>query len=295
MEKINTVGIVGSGKMGSGIAQVCSMAGYEVIMADKEKDIIERSLKEIQKRITKLSEKGEIDKKRVDEILSKIKISSDPSSVANCDLVIEAVFEDINVKKAVLVELDRICAEETIFASNTSSLSISKLGSGLSRLEKIVGMHFFNPVPVMALVEIVKTVKTSPQTLQRVVEFAKSINKKPVVVRDQAGFVVNLILTPFLFDAVNALSDGLCSVKEIDDAMRYGCGHPMGPLALCDLIGLDILVSAGNAMFEEYHEKKFATPPLLKRLVDVGDYGVKTGRGFYDYQGQGKPEPRVFH
>lgn len=161
-------------------------------------------------------------------------------------------------------------------------------------MENIVGMHFFNPVPIMNLVEIVKTVKTSTQALESVVEFVKSIQKKPVVVRDQAGFVVNYILTPFLFDAVKALSQGLCTVEEIDNAFRFGCGHPMGPLALCDMIGLDILVTAGNKMFEEYHDQKYAPPPLLKRLVDVGDFGIKSGRGFYQYTGMEKKEPRQF-
>lgn len=294
MKKIKTIGVVGSGKMGCGIAQVCCVAGYDVILTDKQPQIIEKSINKIKKNITELVQKDNLDKEQGDIILSRITGVEEISSLAQCDLVIEAVFEDMNIKKAVLTELNSICSLETIIASNTSSLSISKLGSGLSGTERIVGMHFFNPVPVMALVEIVKTVNTSSQTLEAVIEFTKSLNKKPVVVRDQAGFVVNLILTPFLFDAVRALSEGVCTVKEIDDSMRYGCGHPMGPLALCDYIGLDILVSAGNAMFEEYHDKKYAPPPLLKRLVDVGDYGVKSGRGFYDHTVGGKPVDRVF-
>lgn len=294
MKKINTIGVVGSGKMGCGIAQVSCMAGYEVLLTDKNPEIIEKSINKIKKNITELVQKGTLDKGQADEVLSRIKGAAEISSLAQCDLVIEAVFEDMDIKKAVLTELDSICSQETIIASNTSSLSISKLGSGLSGMERIVGMHFFNPVPVMALVEIVKTVNTSSRTLEKVTEFVKSLNKKPVVVRDQAGFVANLILTPFLFDAVRALSEGVCTVQELDDSLRYGCGHPMGPLALCDYIGLDILVSAGNAMFEEYHDKKYAPPPLLKRLVDVGDYGVKSGRGFYDHTGEGKPVFRVF-
>ena len=295
MKKINTIGVVGSGKMGCGIAQVSCVAGYEVILTDKNPEIVEKSILKIKKNIAELVHKGTLDKEQGEKILTRIRGAAEISSLAQCDLVIEAVFEDMTIKKAVLVELDSVCSPETILASNTSSLSISKLGSGLSGMERVVGMHFFNPVPVMALVEIVKTVNTSSQTLETVVEFVKSLNKKPVVVRDQAGFVVNLILTPFLFDAVRALSEGVCTVQEIDDSLRYGCGHPMGPLALCDYIGLDILVSAGNAMFEEYHDKKYAPPPLLKRLVDLGDYGVKSGRGFYDHRGEGKPQSRDFN
>ena len=294
MQDIKRIGVVGSGKMGCGIAQVCSQSGYTVVMTDKEEKIVDNSIEKIRKHITRLSQKGEIDQQQKDKILSRIKGTTEISSLSHCDLVIEAVFEDVDIKKTVLEELDHICSKETIIASNTSSLSISKLASGLSRMEKIVGMHFFNPVPLMALVEIVKTVKTSLQVIHHVVEFAKSINKKPVVVQDQAGFVVNKILTPFLFDAVKTLSEGVCTVKEIDNSMRYGCGHPMGPLALCDLIGLDILVNAGNAMFEEYHENKYAPPPLLKRLVEIGDYGIKSGCGFYVYENKEQPKPRAF-
>lgn len=294
MKKINIIGVVGSGRMGCGIAQVSCLAGYEVILTDSNPAIIEKSLNMIKKNIAELVEKGSLEKNQAEQFVSRIKGAAEISSMARCDLVVEAVFEDFDIKKGVLTELATVCSPETIIASNTSSLSISKLGSGLCAMERIVGMHFFNPVPVMALVEIVKTVQTSTETLEKVVEFAKTLGKKPVVARDQAGFVVNLLLTPFLFDAVRALSEGVCSVQEIDDSLRYGCGHPMGPLALCDFIGLDILVSAGNAMFEEYHDKKYAPPPLLKRLVDVGDYGVKSGRGFYEHRGEGKPVSRVF-
>ena len=294
MKTINTIGVVGSGRMGCGIAQVSCLAGYDVILTDSNPEIVEKSVSRIKKNILDLVQKEKIDKGQAEILLTKIKGAAAISALAQCDLVVEAVFEDMAVKRAVLTELAGVCSSETIIASNTSSLSVSKLGSGLRGIERIIGMHFFNPVPVMTLVEIVKTVKTSEQTLGKAVEFVKSLKKKPVVVRDQAGFVVNLILTPFLFDAVRALSDGVCSVGEIDDSLRYGCGHPMGPLSLCDFIGLDILVSAGNAMFEEYHDKKYAPPPLLKRLVDVGDCGVKSGRGFYLYPGEGKPVPRAF-
>ena len=239
-------------------------------------------------------QKGSLRERERDDILSRINGTKELEPLSDCDLIIEAVFEDLEVKKTLFRQLDGICPPDTLFASNTSSLSITRLASGLSRIDKILGMHFFNPVEAMKLVEIIKTVATSSEAIQTVLNFVRSLKKEPILVRDQAGFLVNFLLTPYLFDAIRALSAGLSTVQEIDKGMRYGCGHPMGPLALCDLIGLDILMNAGNILFEEYHEGKYAPPPLLKRLVELGELGVKAGRGFYDYQDPKNPQPRNF-
>ncbi len=289
---LKCVGIVGLGTMGGGIAQVAAHSGYIVTAVDRTQKVVDQGILAIRESLHRMCEKRTLEEKEIDEILSRINQATDISALSRCDLIIEAVYEELEIKKSIFKQLENICRSKTILASNTSSLSITRLASNVSRPSNLVGMHFFNPVPVMQLVEIIKTIATSSETLQTVIAFAKSINKKPIVVKDQAGFLVNFLLTPYLFDAIRSLSAGLGTVEEIDNGMRYGCAHPMGPLALCDLIGLDILVNAGRTLFIEHCEQRYAPPPLLLRLVELGDLGIKTGQGFYDYQDSKKMRPR---
>ena len=291
---LKQVGIVGLGTMGRGIAQVTAQAGYDVRIIDQEQSMAEGALEVISKSLQKMVQKEVLEEGEKEQILSRIHGEKDLGSFSACDLIIEAVFEDFETKKNLLHKLDGICSPETIFATNTSTLSVTKLASGLSRLDRIVGLHFFNPVQRMKLIEVVNTVTASDQVIKTLLGFVESLGKEPVLIRDQAGFLVNFLLTPYLFDAIRALSGGLSTVREIDNAMRYGCGYPMGPLALCDLIGLDILVNGAKSLLEEYHDARYAPPPLLKRLVELGDFGIKSGRGFYDYQDPKNPKPRSF-
>jgi 3-hydroxybutyryl-CoA dehydrogenase len=286
------IGVVGLGIMGTGIAQVAAMADYDVVALDSEKSLVDRSIARIAFSLQRMVEKGIFPETVPENILSRIKGSSDLEAMSDCDLIIEAVYEDYNSKRAIFEKLDVICDEKTVFASNTSTLDITGLCSGLKRSDRFLGLHFFNPVPVMKLVEVVRTAVTSEDAINRSLDFVISLDKRPVQVRDQAGFLVNYLLTPYLFDAIRALSAGLASVSDIDSGMRYGCGHPMGPLALSDLIGLDTLFKAGNILFDEYRESRYSPPPLLKRLVSLGDLGVKSGRGFYDYTGSKGGNPR---
>ena len=286
------VGIVGLGTMGRGIAQVIAHSGYSVIVVDQTQRLVTDGIKAIHISLRRMCKKKTLDGHEKDKILSRIHEAADISDLSDCDLIIEAAYEDLEIKKTIFQRLETICQDKTIFASNTSSLSITRLASSVYRPNRLVGMHFFHPVPVMQLVEIIKTIATSSGTLKSIIDFIKSINKKPIVVKDQAGFLVNFLLTPYLFDAVRSLSAGLGTLEDIDNGMRLGCAHPMGPLALCDLIGLDILANAGQSLFEEHREQRYAPPPLLLRLVEFGDLGIKTGKGFYDYREPQKPQPR---
>jgi 3-hydroxybutyryl-CoA dehydrogenase len=286
------VGVVGLGQMGCGIAQVIALSGYHIRALDVDKGLVDRAINRMEQALKKMVHKGSIEDTERESVLSRIEYGTDLEVLRDCDLIIEAVYEDFQTKKQLFQRLDDICPEHTIFASNTSTLSITSLASGLNRSERFLGLHFFNPVPSMKLVELVKTLATSQAAITAVVDFAKSLGKIPIVVRDQAGFVVNFLLTPFLFDAIRSLSSGLATVSDIDNGMRYGCGHPMGPLALSDLIGLDILAKAGDLLYEEFRDARFAVPPLLKRLVALGYLGAKSGLGFYDYSDPEGPRPR---
>jgi 3-hydroxybutyryl-CoA dehydrogenase len=287
---IQTVGVVGCGLMGSGIAQVCAEAGYRVVVREVSDDLLEKGMGRIEAFLSKGVEKGKLTAERKQEVLGRLTGTTDPAKLAECDLVIEAAVESLDIKRDVFGTLDTACPVETIFASNTSSLSITEMAAFTRRADRFVGLHFFNPVPLMKLVEVVRSPLTSPEVFETVTEFARSLGKTPVRATDRTGFIVNRLLVPYLLDAIRALEEGVGSVVDIDEGMRLGCGHPMGPLTLLDFVGLDTTYYIANIMFDEFREKRFAPPPLLKRMVQAGLHGRKTDKGFYDYK-QDPPRP----
>jgi 3-hydroxybutyryl-CoA dehydrogenase len=269
--------------MGSGIAQVAAAAGYRTVLREVASSALDRGRAGIVKSLDKFIEKGKLTAADRDAALARLTFTTELAAVYNADLIIEAVTEDLAIKNELWRELDRHCPATTIFASNTSSLTIGSMASATSRADRFVGLHFFNPVPLMPLVEVVRTITTSADTLARVTAFGRSLGKEVVAARDSSGFIVNRLLVPFLLDAVRAREQNVASTVDIDAAMRLGCGHPMGPLALLDFIGLDTVLSVSEVMFTEYREQRYAPPPLLRRLVLMGHLGRKSGRGFYDY------------
>ncbi len=277
------VGVLGCGLMGSGIAQVAAAAGYETIVRDVSQEIWERARGGIEKSLAKLVEKGKLAATDRDAALKRLAFTTTTGDLKDCDIVLEAVTEDLVLKNALWSELDRLCGPRTIFASNTSSLTIAAMAAATKRADRVVGLHFFNPVPLMQLVEVVRTVTTSEETFGRAFAFAKSLGKEPVAAKDSSGFIVNLLLVPYLLDAIRAVERGVGSVPDVDKAMQLGCGHPMGPLTLLDFVGLDTTYRIAEIMFTEYRETRYAPPPLLKRMVLAGMTGRKSGKGFYDY------------
>jgi 3-hydroxybutyryl-CoA dehydrogenase len=285
--KINTVGVLGAGLMGSGIAEVSAKAGYETRVREVSDDLVRKGLSRIEGSLRKAVEKGKLDASARDAARGRLQATTDLADLSDCDIVIEAIVEDLATKKDTFATLDRACKAETIFCSNTSSLTITEISASTGRPDRFAGLHFFNPVPVMKLVEVVRTLATSRETEETVFEFAKSLGKEPIRAHDNSGFVVNRLLVPYLLDAVRALEEGVATKEDIDRGMELGCGHPMGPLRLLDFVGLDTTYFISEIMFNEYREKRFAPPPLLKRMVVAGRLGKKSGRGFYDY-GAGK-------
>ncbi|HEX6926539.1 MAG TPA: 3-hydroxybutyryl-CoA dehydrogenase [Longimicrobiaceae bacterium] len=283
MTEIRRVGVLGCGLMGSGIAQACATAGYETVVREVSEELISRGMDAIARGLQRAVEKDRMSAAERDRALERITATIELTDLAGCDLVIEAVVEDLEVKNSLWRELEGICAEDAIFASNTSSLPISEMAASLRRPDRLVGLHFFNPVAMMPLVEVVRTIATDPSVFETAVAFARSLGKETIECKDRSGFVVNLLLVPFMMDAIRAVEQGVASIEDIDRAMRLGAGHPMGPLALCDFVGLDTLDRIGEIMFREYREKRYASPPLLKRMVALGYVGKKAGRGFYDY------------
>jgi 3-hydroxybutyryl-CoA dehydrogenase len=281
--KIGKVGVLGAGLMGSGIAEVCAKSGYETIVREVSEELARKGIGSIESSLAKAVERGKLGSHDRDAARGRLKATTRVQDLAVCDLVIEAVVENLEAKKELFRELDGICGDATIFCSNTSSLTITELSSVTGRPDRFAGLHFFNPVPVMKLVEVVRTIATSDETIATVFEFAKSLGKEPVLAQDNSGFIVNRLLVPYLLDAVRALEEGVGTKEDIDKGMELGCGHPMGPLKLLDLVGLDTTYAIAEIMFSEYREKRFAPPPLLKRLVLAGRYGRKSGRGFYEY------------
>ncbi len=291
--EIKKVGVLGCGLMGSGIAQVCATAGFDVTVLEVDQKFLDRGFDGIKKSLTKFSErppeKGGITAQQKDEILARLKGTTNKNEMAHCDIIIEAVTENVAEKMKMYSEIDAIAKKHAIFASNTSSISITELMTATKRPERFIGMHFFNPVPLMKLVEVVRTVATADDVYETAYEFAKKLGKVPVRTSDKTGFIVNRLLVPYLLDAIRAYEEGVGSIEDIDNAMKLGCGYPMGPFTLLDFVGLDTTYYITHVMYDEFKERRFASPPLLKRLVMAGWYGKKTGKGFYDYSDPNKP------
>jgi 3-hydroxybutyryl-CoA dehydrogenase len=280
--------------MGSGIAQVSATAGFDTVVKEVSEDLIAKGFGGIEKSLARFAEKGTITSDQQTEIRGRLSGTTSFGELADCDIIIEAIIENLDEKRSTYRQLDEICKPETIFASNTSSLSITEMMTATSaeRQRRFIGMHFFNPVPLMKLVEVVKTILTDDDVYEQAVEFGKKLGKVPVRAGDKTGFIVNRLLVPYMLDAIRALEEGVGSIVDIDNAMKLGCGYPMGPFTLGDFVGLDTTYYIAEIMFNEFREKRFAAPPLLKRMVLAGLYGRKTGRGFYDYTRDAKnPTP----
>lgn len=280
---IQTVGIIGAGTMGSGIAQACAVAGIAAVMQDIDEAATQRGVKAITGSLDRLVKKSSIDEAKKTEILSRVRTTTRAEDLASVDLVIEAATENEALKEKILRNVDAIAQPGTIIATNTSSISITKLAAALKDPERFVGMHFFNPVPVMALVEIIRGLRTSDDTVRSVTDLSERLGKTPIGVKNSAGFVVNRILCPMINEAIFALQEGLASPEEIDAGMKLGCNHPIGPLALCDLIGLDVELAVMEVLYGNFNDPKYRPAPLLREMVDAGMLGRKTGRGFYRY------------
>jgi 3-hydroxybutyryl-CoA dehydrogenase len=287
---IEKVGVVGCGLMGSGIAQVAAQAGCQVTVREVSSQLVEKGLQSIEKNLARLVEKGTLSAADRDQVRGRLRGTTNLEDLKDCDLVIEAIIEQLPAKREFYTALDKICKPSTIFASNTSSISITEMAVVTKRPERFLGMHFFNPVPVMKLVEVIRTIATDPKVSDEMVAFGARLGKTVVRTSDRTGFIVNRLLVPYLLDAVRALEEGVGSIEDIDNSMKLGCGHPMGPLTLLDFVGLDTTHYIANVMFDEFKEKRFASPPLLKRMVLAGWNGRKAGRGFYDYADPSKPK-----
>jgi len=296
--EIRKVGVLGCGLMGSGIAQVSAMAGCEVIVLEAEQRFLDKGFAGIEKSLAKFAErppeKGGITAQQKSAMLALLKGTTKKEDLADCDLIVEAIIENLEEKRKMYSALDAVAKKSTIFASNTSSLSITELMTSTKRPERFVGLHFFNPVPLMKLVEVVRTIATANDVFETAVEFGKKLGKVPVRTSDKTGFIVNRLLVPYLLDAIRAYEEGVGSIPDIDNAMKLGCGYPMGPFTLLDFVGLDTTYYITHVMYDEFKERRFASPPLLKRLVLAGWYGKKSGKGFYDYSDPNNPVPGKF-
>jgi 3-hydroxybutyryl-CoA dehydrogenase len=290
---INRVAVLGCGLMGAGIAQVCAQAGCQVTVVEVSDELLKKGLDNIRRSLEKMVERGRLDAQLRDQTLARLAGTTRLEDASEAEIVIEAIIENLDEKKKVFSRLDQICRPETIFASNTSSLSITEMMTATrpERQRRFIGLHFFNPVPVMKLVEVVNTILTDPEVISAATEFARQLGKVPVQTSDRTGFIVNRLLVPYLLDAIRALEEGVGSISDIDNAMKLGCGYPMGPFTLLDFVGLDTTYYIANIMFDEFRERRFAPPPLLKRMVMAGLYGRKSGRGFYDYSDPENPKP----
>jgi 3-hydroxybutyryl-CoA dehydrogenase len=288
--EVKKVGVLGCGLMGAGIAQICAQAGFETVVREIDQKFVDKGFGIIQKTLNKAVEKGKISQQDMDAAQGRLKGTVELEDLKDCDLIIEAVIENLELKNEMFSALDKMCPDHTILASNTSSLTVMSMAAATNRPDRFCGLHFFNPVPVMKLVEIVRTIATSQETIDTCFEFCGKIGKTAVLAKDNSGFIVNLLLIPYLLDAIRVLEQGLASIEDIDTGIKLGLNHPMGPLTLLDFVGLDTTFNIANIMFEEYFEKRYAPPPLLRKMVLAGYYGRKSGKGFYDYSGE-KPVP----
>jgi 3-hydroxybutyryl-CoA dehydrogenase len=292
--EIKKVGVLGCGLMGSGIAQVAAMSGFEVTVLEVEQKLLDKGFAGIEKSLAKFAErppeKGGITAQQKDEARARLKGTTNRQELADCDIVIEAIIENIQQKKDMYDSLDGIVKKNAIFATNTSSISVTELMAATSRPDRFIGLHFFNPVPLMKLVEVVRTIATTDEVFEAAYQFGKKLGKVPVRTSDKTGFIVNRLLVPYLLDAIRAYEEGVGSIEDIDNAMKLGCGYPMGPFTLLDFVGLDTTYYITHVMYDEFKERRFASPPLLKRLVMAGWYGRKSGKGFYDYADPNNPK-----
>jgi 3-hydroxybutyryl-CoA dehydrogenase len=291
---IQKVGVVGCGLMGSGIAQVSAQAGFNTIVREVSPELVDKGLQSIEKNLSRLVEKGALTEAQKGEARARLKGTTVLDDLKDSDLIIEAIIEQLPAKRELFSALDKTCPPSTIFASNTSSLTITEIATATKRPQRFVGLHFFNPVPVMKLVEVVKTIVTDPAVYEEMLAFGAKLGKTPVRAHDGTGFIVNRLLVPYLLDAVRALEEGVGSIEDIDNSMKLGCGYPMGPFTLLDFVGLDTTYYIANIMFDEFRERRFASPPLLRRMVLAGWNGRKAGRGFYDYSDPQKPKALKF-
>jgi 3-hydroxybutyryl-CoA dehydrogenase len=287
---IHKVGVLGCGLMGSGIAQVAAMAGFDVTVLEVDQKYIDKGFAGIEKSLAKFAEKGNL-KETPQAVRARLKGTTKHADLADCDIIVEAVIENIDEKRKMYAALDSVVKNEAIFATNTSSISVTELMAATKRPERFIGLHFFNPVPLMKLVEVVRTIATADDVYESAYGFAQKLGKVPVRTSDKTGFIVNRLLVPYLLDAIRAYEEGVGSIEDIDNAMKLGCGYPMGPLTLLDFVGLDTTYYITHVMYDEFKERRFASPPLLKRMVMAGWYGRKSGKGFYDYSDPANPKP----
>jgi 3-hydroxybutyryl-CoA dehydrogenase len=280
---IKTVGVLGCGLMGAGIAQVSAAAGFKTYSLEVNEDVLKKGLGRIEKFLAGGIEKGKVTEAQKATVLGNLTGTTKYADLKDCDLVIEAIIENVEIKKQAYAQVEAVVGPHCLIASNTSSLCITELAAGTRRPDKVGGMHFFNPVPLMKLVEVIRALTTSRETHEALVGFVKAIGKEPIAAPDRGGFIVNRLLVPYLLDAIRCHEEGLGTVEDIDNGMKLGCGYPMGPFALLDFVGLDTTYYIANIMFEEFRETRFAPPPLLKRMVLAGHFGKKSGKGFYDY------------
>lgn len=290
---IKSIGVLGAGLMGSGIAQIAAVSNHQVTLVEINQEALHKGLKSIESSLAKFVERGSMTADQQTTALANLSSSKQLEALADCDIIIEAIIENLDIKRETYAKLDALCKPETIFASNTSSLSITEMMTATSheRQRRFVGMHFFNPVPMMKLVEVIRTILTDDEAYVEACLLGSALGKTVVQTSDKTGFIVNRLLVPYMLDAIRVYEEGLASTIDIDNGMKLGCGHPMGPLTLCDFVGLDTLYYISEIMFNDFHEKRFASPSLLKRMVQAGLLGRKSGKGFYDYSDVKNPKP----